>query len=161
MGPARSGGVVNGLVDVLLRGGALGRSLLLITVTGRRTGRRYRLPVQYARDGGALWILVGDHVAKTWWRNLTTAAPVEVRLRGARLAGVARAVDGGDEPDLVAQGLRVWLRRFPGAARALRATDDAGLHAAAKRLLLVRVDLAPGPAGAGATDGGRPGGGAR
>ncbi|WP_214401451.1 nitroreductase/quinone reductase family protein [Pseudonocardia lacus] len=164
MTPAWSGRAVNGLVDVLLRtqrGGALGRSLLLLTVTGRRTGRRYRLPVQYARDGDALWVLVGDHPAKTWWRNLTTAAPVELHLCGIRRPGWGRAVDGGVEPDLAEQGLRVWLRRFPAAARTMRATDEAGMHAVAKRLLLVRVDLAPDRSGAGAANRGRSEGGAR
>ena len=90
--------MVNGLVDLLLRaqrGGGLGRSLLLLTVTGRRTGRRYRFPVQYARDGDVLWIVVGDHRGKAWWRNLTAPAPVEVRLRGVRRDGEARAVEGG------------------------------------------------------------------
>jgi deazaflavin-dependent oxidoreductase (nitroreductase family) len=145
--PTRASAATNGLVDLLLRsqvGGALGRTVLLLTVTGRRTGRRYRLPVQYARDGDLLWIVVGDHAGKTWWRNLTTAATVEVRLHGARHHATARVVDGGAEPDLAVDGLRVWSRQFPLAARSMAADDDAGLYAAAKRTVLVRVQLDPG-----------------
>jgi hypothetical protein len=49
--------VINPLVRVLLRSPAhrvMSRGVLLLTYTGRRSGRRYTLPVQYARaDHGA------------------------------------------------------------------------------------------------------------
>lgn len=54
------------------------RRLLLITVTGRRTGTPYTHPVGYAEDGGAL--LVGT--AAGWRKNLREDVPVTVRWRG-------------------------------------------------------------------------------
>jgi deazaflavin-dependent oxidoreductase (nitroreductase family) len=53
-------------------------SLLLLTFTGRRTGREYTTPVGYRRLDGRL--LVFTH--SNWWQNLRGGAPVTLRLRG-------------------------------------------------------------------------------
>jgi deazaflavin-dependent oxidoreductase (nitroreductase family) len=69
--------VVRGLLRSPLHRLLSGR-LLTITVVGRRTGRRYRIPVGYVEHDEAL--LIGT--AGTWYRNLRTGSTVEVRLRG-------------------------------------------------------------------------------
>ncbi|WP_019925927.1 nitroreductase/quinone reductase family protein [Nocardia sp. BMG111209] len=56
--------------------------LLVVTVIGRKTGRRIPVPVAYAEHDGAL--LVGTSAA--WRRNLRPGAPVEVTLRGRTVA---------------------------------------------------------------------------
>ena len=61
----------------------------LITVTGRKTGKRYCIPVQYAQDGDELYIITSE--AYTWWRNLRGGAPVSVHLRGTDRGGTADA----------------------------------------------------------------------
>jgi hypothetical protein len=69
--------LANPILRPLLRGPAghrLGRRLALIRYPGRRTGRRYELPVQYARDGNRIWIQPGSPEHKTWWRNLRGGA---------------------------------------------------------------------------------------
>ncbi|HEY2670674.1 MAG TPA: nitroreductase/quinone reductase family protein [Rugosimonospora sp.] len=71
----------NGVVRFLLRSplhGVLSRRLLVVTVTGRRTGRTYRVPVGYVEHDGALLIGAGG----AWRRNLRPGEPVSVRLRG-------------------------------------------------------------------------------
>ena len=73
----------------------LSRSLALITVTGRRTGRRYTFPVGYRRDGDRVTVHVGWPQRKHWWRNLTDRGRVEMVIRGQRYQGDARA--RGDE----------------------------------------------------------------
>jgi hypothetical protein len=60
----------------------LGRRLMLVYLTGRRTGRRYRQPVSYVRDGDALLTPGGGR----WKLNLTEGDPTHVRLRGRDLA---------------------------------------------------------------------------
>jgi hypothetical protein len=70
--------------------------LALITVTGRRTGRRHTFPVGYRRDGDRVTIGVGWPQRKVWWRNLTgDGAPVRLRLGATEHSGHARA--RGDE----------------------------------------------------------------
>ncbi len=73
----------------------LSRSLALITVTGRRSGHRYTLPVGYRQDGDRVLINVGWPERKRWWRNLRDPDQVEMRIRGTRRTG--RALARGDD----------------------------------------------------------------
>jgi hypothetical protein len=73
----------------------ISRQLLLITVTGRRTGGHHTFPVGYKRDGERVTITVGLPQRKLWWRNLRDGAPVRVRLAGQERTGNARV--HGDE----------------------------------------------------------------
>jgi hypothetical protein len=61
--------------------GVLDGSLLRLTVRGRHSGRAITFPVQYAAGDDAIWVCPGRPSTKTWWRNLMTASPVELRLR--------------------------------------------------------------------------------
>ena len=66
--------------------------LMLLTVTGRRTGRRYAIPVGYQRDGDALIVLVSEAPTKQWWRNYLDPAPVEVRVGRRQHSGMGVVV---------------------------------------------------------------------
>ena len=86
--------------------GLLSHRLLIITVTGRRTGRRYSNPVGYAQHDGAL--LVGSVAG--WRRNLRPGELVPVRLRGA---DVLAAADVITDEERAAEFYRVILPRIP------------------------------------------------
>jgi deazaflavin-dependent oxidoreductase (nitroreductase family) len=66
--------------------------------TGRRSGREFTLPVQYARDGERLLVAVQHPSTTTWWRNFRTPHEVNVRLRGTVRPGTACVV-GPDDPE--------------------------------------------------------------
>lgn len=137
---------VNRLVAGLLRSplsGLVDGRLLLLTVVGRRTGRTYALPVQYATGPLYVWVWPGNPEAKTWWRNLLAPAPVTLRLRGADVAGVARVVDGAVEPREALRGLSVYTRRFPRTARHLVGGEitEQRLRDAAAHVVLVRIEV--------------------
>lgn len=53
---------------------------LLLTFTGRKSGKVYHVPVQYGRDGQTLYIITSE--GYTWWKNLRGGADVSVRVRG-------------------------------------------------------------------------------
>jgi hypothetical protein len=92
---------LNGIVDLVLRSRLhwlVSRGLALITVTGRRTGRRYTIPVGYLETSDAVLVLVGDAPSKTWWRNYLDPGPIEMRLRGVQRSGRAVVVPPGSEP---------------------------------------------------------------
>jgi deazaflavin-dependent oxidoreductase (nitroreductase family) len=84
---------------------------MLITVTGRRSGRRYTIPVGYQREGDLLTILASEAPKKLWWRNLHDPAPVDVRVRGKALQGTAVLVPP-TAPDFKAKAEQT-LRRLP------------------------------------------------
>jgi hypothetical protein len=86
---------MNPIVDVVLRSRfhwLLSRGLALVTVTGRRSGRRYTIPVGYLETSDAVVVLVNDAPTKTWWRNYLQPGPIEMRLRGVRRSGRAVVV---------------------------------------------------------------------
>jgi hypothetical protein len=56
----------------------LGKRLMLVHLRGRKTGRRYRQPVSYVRDGEVLLTPGGGR----WKLNLVEGEPTDVRLRG-------------------------------------------------------------------------------
>jgi hypothetical protein len=66
--------------------------LLMLGVTGRRTGRRYWIPVGYQHDGSTITVLVSKAPRKQWWRNYRTPGPADVLLRGRTLHGRAHVV---------------------------------------------------------------------
>jgi len=139
---------VNRLVAWILRSpfsSLLDKSVMLISVKGRRTGREYTLPVNYADDGDRIWVIPGNPERKTWWRNLDAETPVRLRFQGTDLVGTARAFRGGTDPATVEAGFRVYLRRFPRSARAFGIENgeagvaDSHIEEAARLMVIVRI----------------------
>ena len=69
--------------------GLLSKMLMLLTFIGRKSGRRYTIPVGYqvepGPDGDTL-IVFSHH---NWWKNLRGGKPVTVRVRGEQHQGMA------------------------------------------------------------------------
>ncbi|HLE43532.1 MAG TPA: nitroreductase/quinone reductase family protein [Methylomirabilota bacterium] len=127
--------VVNPFVRAILRSrlhGLLSGSLVLLSYTGPRSGRRITLPVMYAEDASGLVVFVGRPELKRWWRSLRGAAPVTVRLRGQERTALAEVAAADTEA--IEAGLRVYLARFPRAAKAFPGAEGA---------VMVRVRLTP------------------
>jgi hypothetical protein len=55
-----------------------GKRLMLAYITGRKTGKIYRQPISYVRDGATLLTPGGGK----WKLNLTDGTPVRLRIRG-------------------------------------------------------------------------------
>ena len=86
--------VVNPPIRAVLRSPAhrlLSNQLMLLTVTGRRTGRTFTFPVGYREDGDRLRVHVASPEQKRWWRNLSDGAPVAVELRRVKRTGFGLA----------------------------------------------------------------------
>jgi hypothetical protein len=108
--------IVSLLIGAILRSpmhGLLSRKLMLLTVIGRHTGRRFTFPVEYVSDGRHVTVVAGAAASKIWWLNLTRTSPVVVRIRGRDRNGIARPL-GADKAGLL-EGSPI---RSPGTARA-------------------------------------------
>ena len=98
----------NPLVLWLLRSplhAAMSNSTMLLTFSGRKSGRTYTTPVSYVRDGDEL-LVVGSR-GHSWWKNLRGAAVVSVRVRGREMRGEAEAFEGGSAEEGLLAVLRV------------------------------------------------------
>jgi len=88
----------------------LSANLMLISYTGRKTGKAYRQPVSYARDGEMLLTPGGGR----WTLNLAGGRPVRIRLRGREVPARAELVTDAAEVERL---LGVITRENPRAAR--------------------------------------------
>jgi deazaflavin-dependent oxidoreductase (nitroreductase family) len=82
--------VMRGLLRTPLLSRAVGSRLVTVYVTGRKSGRRYTVPVAYTRQGDDL--LIGTPFG--WGRNLRTGEPVQIRLKGRLRQADVRAYSG-------------------------------------------------------------------
>jgi hypothetical protein len=71
----------------------LSANLMLISYTGVKSGKAYRQPVSYARDGETLLTPGGGR----WTGNLKGGRPVRLRLRGKTVPAHADLVDDPGE----------------------------------------------------------------
>ena len=84
----------------------LSSRLMLLFFTGRKTGRSYRQPVSYVRDGDVLLTPGGGQ----WKLNLRADEPVTIRLRGRDVTARPEFVRDADEVDAL---LRHMMTRNP------------------------------------------------
>ena len=80
--------IVRGLLRAPLVSRGIGSRLITLYVVGRKSGKRYTVPVAYTRHEGVL--LIGTPFG--WGRNLRTGEPVEVRFMGRRRTADVRVV---------------------------------------------------------------------
>ena len=84
----------------------LGDRLMLVFLTGRKTGRSYRQPVSYVRQGSTLLTPGGGR----WKLNLEPGRPERIRLRGRDI--LARPELVGD-PDEIERLLGIMIAANP------------------------------------------------
>jgi hypothetical protein len=111
---------VNRLVVGLLRSpfhARLRHTTMLLTFTGRKSGRRYTIPVRYLREDETLLTLTDS----PWWRNLRGGVPVDLYIAGQKVRGCAEV---NTNPEDVKQGISAMLRQAPSDARFYRVRFD-------------------------------------
>ena len=129
--------------------GMLSRTLMLVTVRGRKTDLPHTFPVGYLEEGDALYVLVGEYEKKTWWRNLEGDAPIRLTLRGRTVEAKGEVLRWDSDPEALLQTLARYVARFPRAGRALGIKSGAGgpdpqsIRAAAQAVVMIRAHLMP------------------
>jgi len=142
---------LNPLVTAMLRSPLhrfVSPALMLVTVTGRRSGRTYTMPVGYLDDGDALVVLVNDAPLKQWWRNYLDGGPITVELGRKRLDGTAHVVspDSGEfrrRAESSFRRARFIARIFGIDFDPSRGLTVAQLQQLAARVAIVRIVVAP------------------
>ncbi|HSK33415.1 MAG TPA: hypothetical protein VK903_08020 [Propionicimonas sp.] len=109
-GPSLRNRVVLALVESRRFG--MDRALVGLEVRGRRSGRVFRFPAQYAAGPAGLVVVPGHAERKTWWRNLRgLPVPVDVLLDGRWETATAHLLLPGD-PGLPA-AIATYRERWP------------------------------------------------
>ena len=112
---------VNHTMKLILRSpihGVVSKTILLITFTGRKSGKIYTTPVSYSQQNDQVYVFT--HA--TWWKNLRRGTPITLRIRGHEFQGLAEPVV--EDKKAVAAGLMAHLRKVPSDARYYGVTFD-------------------------------------
>jgi deazaflavin-dependent oxidoreductase (nitroreductase family) len=124
-------------------GPLVGRLVLLLTTTGRKSGLPRVTALQYEEVDGAIYLGSSKGTHADWFKNLVANPSVTVRVKSRQFSGQAQAVT---DPALVANFLELRLRHHPrmvGAmlkAEGLRATPSrAELETYASNLALAII----------------------
>jgi deazaflavin-dependent oxidoreductase (nitroreductase family) len=91
-------------------GPLMGNVVLLLTTTGRKSGKRRVTPLQYEEIDGRLYLGAARGMKADWIRNVQADPKVEVRVKASRFSATAELVT--DIPR-IADFLEVRLRRHP------------------------------------------------
>ena len=112
---------VNSAMKFVLRSpvhAIVSKSLLLITFTGRKSGKTYTTPVSYSQNGDQVYIFTHAN----WWKNLQGGETVGLRIRGREFQGSAEPV--AKDKTAIAAGLSAHLRVVPSDAKYYDVTFD-------------------------------------
>ncbi len=104
--------IINPVIRFLLRSpmhAPMSESLMLITFTGRTSGRSYTTPVRYVRVGDTVRCFTSPETQ--WWRNLRSESEVVLRIEGVDTRYRALAIH--EDADTIREALRHYLELFP------------------------------------------------
>jgi deazaflavin-dependent oxidoreductase (nitroreductase family) len=91
-------------------GPLIGRLVLLLTTTGRKSGKPRVVPLQYEEIDGRIYLGSSRGVNADWVRNIQADPRVEVRVKARRFSGTAEVVA---DIKRNADFLEVRLQRHP------------------------------------------------
>ena len=82
----------------------ISNDLMVLIYEGRKSGKRFMIPVGYLQKGNSLYLF--SH--SPWWKNFRGGAPVGVRLRGELRRGVATIIE---DPEKIAEIVRMLVEK--------------------------------------------------
>jgi hypothetical protein len=137
----------NPMMTLLLKSplhGVISRGVMLVTVTGRESGKSISTPTNYLRAGDTLWVI--SWRTRRWWKNLRGGANVRVLLAGRSVEGRGQVIE---EQKVVAQSLFEYYRKVPQLAKYVQIGLDAAgapvwpdCEHAAQKMVVVTINLA-------------------
>ncbi len=132
----------NPFVRILLRSplhAVMSGNTMLVTYTGRKSGKEYTLPINYLRQGDALNAISSR--SRTWWRNLRGGTDVTLLLQRKQRKAHAEV---REDQETIIKGLKTYLVQAPQVAKYFgieldsngNPDDEALSHAASERVLI-------------------------
>lgn len=91
-------------------GPIVGKFILLLTTTGRKTGLRRVTPLQYEEINGKYFLGAARGLKADWVRNIQADPKVEVRVKSLNFEGKAEVIT---DPARIADFVEVRLLRHP------------------------------------------------
>ena len=96
------------------------KSTILVTIKGRKSGKKYTFPVSYISDGDTLLMI--SQREHTWWKNLRGGAQVSLFMHGHSMKARGETFT---DPETVANKLLLFLQHFPRYQKLIHVKLDA------------------------------------
>jgi deazaflavin-dependent oxidoreductase (nitroreductase family) len=96
------------------------KNMMLMTYTGRKSGKSYTTPMSYLAVGDTLYTISSRE--RVWWRNLRGGRDINLRLQGEDVPAKAEVIEDQTE---VADSLFLYLKAAPRLVRYLGVRIDA------------------------------------
>lgn len=112
------------------------KTLLVVSWSGRKTGRRFSIPTGYQRDADDVVVLLSKPGEKTWWKNFRSPWPADLLIEGRERTAMGELVRPGSSEffrlvEQTIEAMPFMARQFGLAgydpARGLSAEDRARL----------------------------------
>lgn len=87
------------------------KGLMVLGWSGRKSGRRFTIPVGYQRDGDDIVVLLSKPAEKSWWKNFRTPWPARLHVQGRTLEATGRWI--APDSDAFYTPIETTLRRLP------------------------------------------------
>jgi deazaflavin-dependent oxidoreductase (nitroreductase family) len=91
-------------------GPLVGKIILLLTTTGRKSGLKRVTPLQYEEIDGNYYLGSARGTKSDWFRNIEADCKVELRVKNLNVRGTAETVT---DPARIADFLETRLQRHP------------------------------------------------
>jgi deazaflavin-dependent oxidoreductase (nitroreductase family) len=88
------------------------KNALLITFTGRKSGKKYTTPVNYVIDGNVIFIT--SLRSRSWWRNIQRDMKINMHLQGKDLETHGEVIENNEK---IKEQLMRYLQKVPQYAR--------------------------------------------
>lgn len=98
----------------------ISKNMMLMTYTGRKSGKSYTTPMNYLTVNGALYTT--SNRDRVWWRNLRGGADVTLTLRGREIPARAEAIK---DHFAVADSMKAYFKAAPHLAKYMNVQVDA------------------------------------
>ncbi|GAA2414834.1 nitroreductase family deazaflavin-dependent oxidoreductase [Nonomuraea africana] len=88
-----------------------GTTTLLLTTTGRKSGKKYTTPLIYQRHGDSYLVVAskgGDPRHPEWYLNLQANPEVEVQVKDQKFRARAHTALPEEKPEMWKMMIRVW-----------------------------------------------------
>jgi deazaflavin-dependent oxidoreductase (nitroreductase family) len=124
-------------------GGLMGKSMAVITVTGRKSGKPISTPINVVKEESTYYVISSRN--RTWWRNLRGGAEASLRVAGKNHTVTGQVVESNEE---VISGLIHLCKLMPAMVKYLNikvvsadCLDEKDLNrVAAERVIIKLVD---------------------
>lgn len=91
-------------------GRLVGGMILLLSTTGRKSGKTHTVALQYEKVGEKFYLGAGGGPKSDWFRNIQMHPNVTLFVHTTEINGIAEAVT---DPDRIAEFLALRLKKHP------------------------------------------------